>query len=222
MKFFWVAVLAWLTCYLLIAPLPKAIKLPDFSLPSSGLNKKRNIKFNFEDQLQFLYCIKTQLLAGATQISALQFALTRIDESLLPETRRSISLRSDVYVAMNHDAIEFKFSALGNYGLLMQASAISGASISQSLSNLASSMIQNRTQEQLLSTELASTKATVLVLAGLPIIGSALAMMLGSQSIIWLVTTNVGRVVLASGLCLELLGLFWIKHLLKKALSDPA
>lgn len=166
--------------------------------------------------------MKTQLLAGATQISALQFALTRIDESLMPETRRSILLRSDIYTAMNHDAIEMKFSALGNYGVLMQASAISGASISQSLSNLASTMIRNQAQEQLLTTELASTKATVLVLAGLPIIGSALAMMLGSQSIIWLVTTNVGRVVLAAGLALELLGLFWIKHLLKKALADPA
>lgn len=176
---------------------------------------------NFDEQLQFIYCIKTQLVSGATQITALQFALSRISEALLPETRKSISLRSEIYAAMKRDAVVFEFRALGDYALLMQASARSGASISQPLSNLASAMIRNRTQEQLLTAELASTKATILVLAGLPIIGSGLAMMLGSQSITWLFTTGLGRGCLLAGLALELLGWLWVQRLLGTALRDP-
>jgi Flp pilus assembly protein TadB len=122
---------------------------------------------------------------------------------------------------MKNDAVEFEFRALADYALLMQASARSGASISQPLSNLASTMIRNRTQEQLLTTELASTKATILVLAGLPIIGSGLAMMLGSQSINWLFTTGVGRSFLLIGIALELLGWAWVQRLLATALRDP-
>jgi len=176
---------------------------------------------NFDEKLQFIYCIKIQLLAGSTQIAALQFALSRINDSFLPETRKSILLRSEIFTAMKNDAVEFEFRALADYALLMQASANSGASISQPLSNLASTMIRNRTQEQLLATELASTKATILVLAGLPIIGSGLAMMLGSQSINWLFTTGVGRGCLLIGIALELLGWTWVQRLLATALRDP-
>ena len=220
MRATWVSILTWLTCYLFIAPLPTVATLPKFHFATVGFRRNKKIQLNFDEQLQFLYCIKTQLLSGATQIMALQFALSRIDKVLLPETRLSISLRSDIYSAMNRDAVEYKFRALGDYGILMQASAISGASISQPLSNLASAMIRNRAQEQLLASELASTKATVLVLAGLPIIGFVLAMMLGSQSITWLFATSGGRTCLMTGLALELCGLLWIKRLLKTALSD--
>ena len=220
MRATWVSILTWFTCYLFIAPLPTVAALPKFHFATVGFRRNKKIQLNFDEQLQFLYCIKTQLLSGATQIMALQFALSRIDKVLLPETRLSISLRSDIYSSMNRDAVEFKFRALEDYGILMQASAISGASISQPLSNLASAMIRNRAQEQLLASELASTKATVLVLAGLPIIGFVLAMMLGSQSITWLFATSGGRTCLMTGLVLELCGLLWIKRLLKTALSD--
>ena len=220
MRATWVSILTWFTCYLFIAPLPTVAALPKFHFATVGFRRNKKIQLNFDEQLQFLYCIKTQLLSGATQIMALQFALSRIDKVLLPETRLSISLRSDIYSAMNRDAVEFKFRALEDYGILMQASAISGASISQPLSNLASAMIRDRAQEQLLASELASTKATVLVLAGLPIIGFVLAMMLGSQSITWLFVTSGGRTCLMTGLALELCGLLWIRRLLRKAVSD--
>ena len=221
MKTFWIATCVWLACYLTMAPLPGAFELPKFKLVTTKFRKRKKMQMNFDEKLQFIYCIKIQLLAGSTQIAALQFALSRINDSFLPETRKSISLRSEIFTAMKNDAVEFEFRALGDYALLMQASAKSGASISQPLSNLASTMIRNRAQEQLLTTELASTKATILVLAGLPIIGSLLAMMLGSQSINWLFTTGVGRGCLLTGIALELLGWAWVQRLLATALREP-
>jgi len=221
MKTFWVATCVWLACYLAMAPLPGAFELPKYKFVTAKFRQRKKMQMNFDEKLQFIYCIKIQLLAGSTQIAALQFALSRINNSFLPETRKSISLRSEIFTAMKNDAVEFEFRALADYALLMQASANSGASISQPLSNLASTMIRNRTQEQLLTTELASTKATILVLAGLPIIGSGLAMMLGSQSINWLFTTGVGRGCLLIGIALELLGWAWVQRLLAIALRDP-
>lgn len=221
MKTFWTATCVWLACYLAMAPLPGAIELPKFKLITTKFRKHKKMQMNFDEKLQFIYSIKIQLLSGATQIAALQFALSRINDSFLPETRKSISLQSEIYTAMKHDSAEFEFRALGDYALLMQASAKSGASISQPLSNLASTMIRNRAQEQLLTTELASTKATILVLAGLPIIGSGLAMMLGTQSINWLFTTGLGRACLLIGVALELLGWAWVQRLLATALRDP-
>jgi Flp pilus assembly protein TadB len=221
MKTFLVATCVWLAFYLAMAPLPGATELPKFKLVTTKFRKRKKMQMNFDEKLQFIYCIKIQLLAGATQIAALQFALSRINDSFLPETRKSISTRSEIFTAMKNDAVEFEFRALADYALLMQASAKSGASISQPLSNLASTMIRNRTQEQLLSTELASTKATILVLAGLPIIGSGLAMMLGSQSINWLFTSGLGRGCLLTGVALELLGWAWVQRLLATALRDP-
>lgn len=221
MRTFWILSCIWLGCYLAIAPLPSASKLPNPKVLMSKFRRHKRIQITFAEKLQFIYCLKIQLLSGATQVAALQFALSRINEALLLETRKSISLQSEIYTAMKRDAVVFEFQALADFALLMQSSARSGASISQPLSNLAVTMIRNRTQEQLLTTELASTKATVLVLAGLPIIGSGLAMMLGSQSINWLFTTGLGRGVLIAGLALELLGWSWVQRLLATALRDP-
>lgn len=221
MKTFWVAVCVWLACYLAMAPLPNGLVLPNLKVLATKFRRHKKIQITFDEKLQFINCIKIQLLSGSTQIAALQFALSRINQALLPETRKSLSFRSDIYAAMKRDANAIEFPALADYALLMQASASSGASISQPLSNLASTMIRNRTQEQLLTTELASTKATVLLLAGLPIIGSGLAMMLGSQSIKWLFTTGLGRGALFTGLALELLGWVWVQRLLANALRDP-
>jgi tight adherence protein B len=77
-----------------------------------------------------------------------------------------------------------------------------------------------RNQEQLIATELASTKATVFVLAGLPIVGAGMGIMLGSDSMSWLLGSSAGRVCLTLGISLEVLGWIWIKRLLNRALAD--
>jgi tight adherence protein B len=77
-----------------------------------------------------------------------------------------------------------------------------------------------RNQEQMIATELASTKATVFVLAGLPLMGAGMGLILGSDSIAWLLGSSAGRVCLVLGLGLELMGWLWIKRLLNCASAD--
>ena len=222
MRTFWISCLVWITGYLAISPLPPTKQLPKLNFASHRFQRNPKIQIKFEEQLQFLYCIRTQILSGATQNAALQFALSRTDDSLLTQTRKCLALQSGIYNAMKQDAMTFKFRSFGDCALLMQAGSVSGASIAQPLSSLISTMVRNRTQEQLITAELASTKATVLVLAGLPIIDAALAMMLGSHSVMWLFTTGAGHACLLIGFVLELLGWLWIQRLIATAVRDPA
>ena len=90
------------------------------------------------------------------------------------------------------------------------------------MTQIAQTLINRRRQEQLISTELASTKATVVVLAGLPIMGLGMGLLLGADSISWLLGSTTGRVCLFFGLGLELVGWLWIKRLLNRALADVA
>jgi tight adherence protein B len=92
--------------------------------------------------------------------------------------------------------------------------------VNEALTQVADKLMTRRKQEQMIATELASTKATVLVLAGLPIIGAGLGLMLGSDSISWLLGSTAGRACLALGFGLELVGWFWIKRLLNGALAE--
>ena len=72
--------------------------------------------------------------------------------------------------------------------------------------------------KQEINSELASTKATVVVLAGLPVIGIFLSSLLGANSLNWLFTTSGGRACLFLGALLNLLGIIWIKKIINRSL----
>ena len=72
--------------------------------------------------------------------------------------------------------------------------------------------------KQEIKSELASTKATVVVLAGLPVIGIFLSSLLGANSLNWLFTTSGGRACLFLGALLNLLGIIWIKKIINRSL----
>jgi tight adherence protein B len=60
----------------------------------------------------------------------------------------------------------------------------------------------------------------VFVLAGLPIMGAGMGLLLGSDAISWLLGSTAGRLCLVLGIGLELVGWLWIKRLLNRALAD--
>lgn len=72
--------------------------------------------------------------------------------------------------------------------------------------------------KQEIKSELASAKATVVVLAGLPVIGIFLSSLLGANSLNWLFTTSGGRACLFLGALLNLLGIIWIKKIINRSL----
>jgi len=209
-----------LAAVLLTGPLPKLAIRTRIPLPNPFLRQKVKTKMSFEEELQFVFNLKSQLHAGVNQVDALRFAISRSPEFALPNTRQALTSEANLLPALRKDATEHNF--LANCANLLEISSNSGSSINGALTQIAQTLINRRKQEQLISTELASTKATVVVLAGLPILGLGMGLLLGADSISWLLGSTAGRVCLFFGLGLELVGWLWIKRLLNRALSDVA
>jgi tight adherence protein B len=206
--------------YLAVAPLPKSTWIRGPKLVTPFRQKQVNPKLSFDQKLHFIYGVRSQLLAGATHMAALKFALNRLPAQTFATTRSAIEVQADVSKALISDSLTHDFPAVTEYVVAMEASSASGGSATQSLSELTHAMLKARSFEQQVSAELASTKATVFILAGLPIIGSGLSLLLGSQSLTWLLQSTSGRVCLTLGITLEILGWLWVKHLLARALQE--
>jgi Flp pilus assembly protein TadB len=219
-KIFLATTLFSVAVFLSIKPLPRfAIKLgiPILTFPIAG---KRKTKMTFEEEFQFIFNLKSQLHSGANQIDALKFAISRAPEFAFLNTKQALASHSEVLPSLHKDSTEDKFPLLVSCANLLDLSARSGCSITDALTHVSEAHINRRHQEQLISTELASTKATVFLLAGLPILGAGMGLILGADSISWLVGAATGRACLITGTSLELVGWFWIRRLLDRALAD--
>jgi tight adherence protein B len=203
-----------------VRPLPRLQWIGRIQIPKLPLKHKAKSKISFEQELQFIFNLKSQLHAGVNQVDALGFAVSRAPEFALQGTRQALASQTNVYSALQEDSTSYKVPSFASCANLLELSSQSGSSVNEALTQVADKLMTRRKQEQMIATELASTKATVLVLAGLPIIGAGLGLMLGSDSISWLLGSTAGRACLALGFGLELVGWFWIKRLLNGALAE--
>ena len=207
---------------MMVRPLPRMQWVSRIQIPKLSLKQKVKNNLSFEEQLQFVFNLKSQLNAGINPLDALRFAISRAPESAFKNTRQALTSQTNVYSALHDDSKVYKVASLASCANLLELSSQSGSSINEALTQVADKLMTRRNQEQLIATELASTKATVYVLAGLPIMGAGMGLMLGSDSISWLLGSPAGRVCLVLGIGLELVGWFWIKRLLNRALADVA
>ena len=207
---------------MMVRPLPRMQWVSRIQIPKLSLKQKVKNNLSFEEQLQFVFNLKSQLNAGINPLDALRVAISRAPESAFKNTRQALTSQTNVYSALHDDSKVYKVASLASCANLLELSSQSGSSINEALTQVADKLMTRRNQEQLIATELASTKATVFVLAGLPIMGAGMGLMLGSDSISWLLGSPAGRVCLALGIGLELVGWFWIKRLLNRALADVA
>ena len=222
MKLFIATTLISIAAVMMVRPLPRLQWVSRIQIPKLSLKQKVKNNLSFEAELQFVFNLKSQLHAGINQLDALRFAVSRAPEFALKNTRQALTSQTNVYAALHDDSKVYKVASLASCANLLELSSQSGSSINEALTQVAVKLMTRRNQEQLIATELASTKATVYVLAGLPIMGAGMGLMLGSDSISWLLGSPAGRVCLVLGIGLELVGWFWIKRLLNRALTDAA
>jgi Flp pilus assembly protein TadB len=209
-----------LAAALATGPLPRLVIKSRIRIPKIFLKQRAKSKMSFEEELQFVFNLKSQLHAGVNQPDALRFAISRSPEFAFTNTRQALTSQANLLSALRKDATQHNF--LVNCANLLEISSNSGSSINGALTQIAQTLINRKKQEQLISTELASTKATVFVLAGLPIMGLGMGLILGADPISWLLGSMAGRVCLVIGLGLEVVGWLWIKRLLNRALADVA
>jgi len=203
-----------------VRPLPSLQWFGRIQIPKLTLKPKVKSKISFEQELQFVFNLKSQLQAGVNQVDALRFAVSRAPEFAFQNTRQALTTQASAYSALHDDSKVYKVASLASCANLLELSSQSGSSINEALTHVADKLMMRRNQEQLIATELASTKATVFVLAGLPIMGAGMGLMLGTDTISWLLGSTAGRVCLGLGIGLELVGWLWIKRLLNRALAD--
>ena len=102
--------------------------------------------------------------------------------------------------------------------LIFTLAAQTGTAVIPSLNRFIKQAKNEIELKQEIESELASTKATVYVLACLPVFGVILGNLLNGNSIGWLIGTSTGRICLSLAITLNLLGIFWINRLIKRSL----
>ncbi len=123
----------------------------------------------------------------------------------------TLSAMSDLKIPQHKSAAQLE--------LVVQSSYESGAAVTPTISRLIKQLKNQIELKQQVSAELASTKATVIILASLPVLGVLLSSLLSGNSIQWLFGTSGGHWCLFGGLVLNLFGIAWLSRIIKKSLE---
>lgn len=169
------------------------------------------------DVLPFVLSFQLEMEAGATSRKAIAQSLNQVHDDHLPATRAAATSESPAAQALLQDSRthpELKVLAIA-----VAISEKSGARMGNVLRNLTADVLMAKAERGEIQAELASTKATIAVLAALPIVGMFLGSVLGASPFAWLLSSNVGRVCLLLAVVLEALGLLWIRRLIRRAIG---
>ena len=146
-------------------------------------------------------------------------AFTRAQRSSpVPLASRAVSvaeLGGDVPRVLRSEAQRVDLPILQSLAALWRVAEGSGAGLAQAADRLAIAEAANQVARAEVAAQLAGPRATAKVLAGLPIVGVILGSGLGASPIAWLFGSVWGLLVLAVGVGLECLGLWWISRLTK-------
>lgn len=150
-----------------------------------------------------------ELRAGSPPSAALVLAAEASPELL--GAVRAAELGADVPSALR--AAADRVPQLRWLAASWQVSADTGAALAGSLDRLVGQLEQSKATRRVVTSELASARATARLLVGLPVVALVLAG--GSAPGPWpfLLDTAAGRACLLLGLGLELVGLWWIESI---------
>ncbi|GLU47218.1 hypothetical protein Nans01_15690 [Nocardiopsis ansamitocini] len=163
-----------------------------------------------------------ELRAGRSPAHALEAGTAEI------APHRAVDLTEAVSLArQGHDPCDALLRAAaepGAWGLAYLAAcwrvaATSGNGLALVVERLAESLTREEALRQELSAQLAGPRATAALLAGLPVLGLLMAGGLGAAPLTFLFTTPAGLACLAGGLCLDAVGLWWTRRMVRGVLS---
>ncbi len=144
---------------------------------------------------------------------ALQRCVESVPVVVCPHAIAVVRLGGDLPQALLRDAREQRLPILRSLSALWQVAEGSGAGLAAAADRLATAETNAEEVRRELMAQLAGPRATARVLAGLPAVGLMLGTSLGASPVKWLLGTPWGLTMLAAGLVLEALGLFWTSRL---------
>lgn len=194
------------------------LKRVSFVMPRFA--RTRRLSLCDEQLLQFALAYRLEMESGALCESGLAQALRTLPTWALPDTRQALMRKTRIVESMHRDSREYPL--LRDLSLAVALSQKQGSQLGTSLKVMTDSIRDRIEIQQVLRSELASVRATITVLAALPVIGIAFATLLGAHPGRWLMTSNSGHVCVFLAIILEIAGVLWTQSLVSRALKEPA
>lgn len=169
------------------------------------------------DVLPFVLAFQIEMHSGASCRKALRTALANVNLDHLTNIRLALESDNENFaLALMQEAK--KYPELTTVAVAVGISEVSGARMGDTLQSMTHDVLNVRKEQAEVESELASTKATIVVLACLPLLGMVMGSAFGAHPFQWLISTSAGRMCLFIALLLEFLGSYWVSRLMKRAL----
>lgn len=163
---------------------------------------------------RFAIALADELSAGLPASTALSRAAAECAH--VPHTSAAVAGGGDVAEALLADAYHTGSVTLRGLSAAWQVASGSGAGLARACRSLGTAALQRERIRRDLAGHLAGPRSTARILAVLPVVGLFLGSGFGGSPLTWLVGTPVGIVVLTAGLVLEILGLLWVRRLVRR------
>jgi tight adherence protein B len=200
-------------CVLVIVPSYPARRLR--ARQRASVRRRRGSKArNASDPVGAMSAFSAEVRAGSSPTVALGLALQPFPQ-LCPRTQQALSAQGDVAAALRLDALAARQREWAALAAVWELTDRRGVSMVAVADRLAEHGRQLAAARRLLNAELAEARATVRVLALLPVIGLALGTVLGANPLRWLTTSSAGHAVIAAAVGFEVAGWLWVRALVR-------
>lgn len=167
-----------------------------------------------------LDALAAELAAGQPPALALESAASALTPDPCPRTRRALLVGASVPDALRSDARAGGGASLRGLAACWQVAEESGAGLAVAVTRLADGQRAAQDARDQLSAELAAVRVSARLLGVLPLLGLAMGHLLGAQPLLWLTGSWLGVGVLGAGVALQLLGLAWLRRIVRAVETD--
>jgi len=195
------------------APLNK-VRIPT-GIPNSFLKSRVSKQFEESQLISLLTAVRQELIAGIPVNQALANVMHDQPREFFSNSRDAAAEMSDLLAGLARDADQMQNSVLCQLVKILTINKTSGASITSALDMMIKSALIRQEQNQQIAAELSGVKATITVLALLPAVGTFLGLVMGVNVVYWLLTNPFGWLCLTVSGALEVLGLLWVRKLIR-------
>ena len=154
------------------------------------------------------------------QVPSAALAIAAADCEVLREGHQTRTLGGDVAQVWRHQARREGHSGLLELARAWQVSPESGAPMSSTLEQVATSLAADQALTQVVNSELAAARATGKVMAILPGCGLGIGYLLGGDPARWLLAGPAGWACLLGGVALACAGVLWIEALARQVSTE--
>lgn len=178
---------------------------------------KRPKEFDYQSAwINFLLVVRGEMTAGLPPEVAISNAIEFQPIKFLPAVQKAISEQSSISGALAKEVETSSSIETRKLYAALVMSQVSGAPLVPSLDELIETSMSRAQQHELIRAELSSTRATIFVLASLPVLGVAISTLLGTNALGWLFATPGGWICLGLAGVLEGVGLWWTRMLIQR------